>query len=265
MRLTAAEIKQLKKKRKIVSLTAYDYSFAVLMDQAGVDIILVGDSLGMVACGYASTTTVTLREMIHHTKAVSRGCQHSFVLADIPFGSLDAGSDRCLRASYRLIKEGGADGVKIEGGEGAALEAVKRNILSGVPTVGHLGLLPQSVSALGGYKTQGKDHAQAKQILDQAMALEDAGVFAIVLECVTEELACKISESVSIPTIGIGSGPGCDGQVLVSYDMLGLTPGKTPNFVKKYEDFSSRVTLAIKHFSEEVCAGEFPIPKKKTL
>ncbi|MCK4534849.1 MAG: 3-methyl-2-oxobutanoate hydroxymethyltransferase, partial [Syntrophobacterales bacterium] len=218
---------------KISMLTAYDYSTATVMDEAGVDIILIGDSLGMVVLGYDSTLPVTMEDMIHHTKAVSRAAKRAMVIGDMPFMSYQISAEEAVRNAGRFMKEAGAHGVKLEGGREVA-EAVMKITSSGIPLMGHLGLTPQSVHQLGGYKVQGKDDKTAKKMMEDAKILEEAGAFSIVLECVPAPLAEKISRSLTIPTIGIGAGVGCDGQVLVVNDMLGMFEKFTPKFVKKY-------------------------------
>ncbi len=244
-------------KEKISMLTAYDYPTAVIMDEAGIDIILIGDSLGMVVLGYDSTLPVTMEDMIHHTKAVSRAAKRAMVIADMPFMSYQTSTEEAVRNAGRLMKEGGAHGVKLEGGQEVA-EAVRKITSSGIPLIGHLGLTPQSVHQLGGYKVQGKDEKAAARLMDNARILEEAGAFSIVLECVPAKLAGEISRSLTIPTIGIGGGPECDGQVLVVNDMLGMFEKFTPKFVKKYAELNKAMKTAIGQYIDEVKSGNFP-------
>jgi 3-methyl-2-oxobutanoate hydroxymethyltransferase len=220
---------------KQTMLTAYDYSFAKLMDEAGVNSILVGDSVGMVSLGYEDTLSVTMEDMIHHTAAVARGAKHALVVADLPFMSYQASVYDAVMNAGRLVKEGRAQAVKLEGGLAVA-EHIRAIVTASIPVVAHIGLTPQSVNAFGGFKVQGKSQEAAQRLLNEARAVEEAGAFAVVLECVPEKLAAKISAEISIPTIGIGAGAGCDGQVLVYQDMLGLFSDFTPKFVKKFAD-----------------------------
>jgi 3-methyl-2-oxobutanoate hydroxymethyltransferase len=249
-----------KKGEKTTMLTAYDYSMAKLMDEAGVDSILVGDSLGMVCLGYPDTLSVTMEDMIHHTKAVKRGVKEALVISDMPFMSYQTSVYDSVVNAGRLVKEGGADCVKLEGGLSVCpqIEAITK---ASIPVCGHLGLTPQSVNAFGGYKVQGRDIENAKRIIKEAKALEEAGVFAIVLECVPYEIAKIISESISVPTIGIGAGKYCDGQVLVYQDMLGLFSDFTPKFVKVYNETGKTIKEAFKAYISEVKANTFPEEK----
>lgn len=242
---------------KITMLTAYDYSMAKILDQAGIDTILVGDSLGMVMLGYENTLCVTMDEMIHHTKAVSRGVQNAFVIADMPFLSYHISPEETIRNAGRFIKEANAHAVKLEGGE-EMVPMVEALIKAKIPVVGHIGMTPQSYNLMGGFKVQGKTYHQAEQILKDARALEAAGVLAIVLECVPDKLAKLITEQITIPTIGIGAGPDCDGQVLVYQDMLGLYGDMKPKFVKTYTDMGALVSAAFQQYIEEVKTGVFP-------
>jgi len=242
---------------KIVMLTAYDYTMARLLDRAGIDVILVGDSLGMVMLGYETTLPVTLDNMVHHTRAVSRGVERALVVADMPFLTYQVSVEDAMRNAGRLIQEGGAAAVKIEGG-GAAVEAAARLVESGIPVMGHLGLLPQSVHQLGGFRQQARDEQDAEQLLTDAQALEEAGAFAIVLESIPAEVAETVTADLNIPTIGIGAGPHCDGQVLVSYDMLGLSQDSVPPFVRRYADLGEQVAAAARAYAEDVRAGHFP-------
>lgn len=258
MRLTVKEIVDKKRKgEKIVSLTAYDFSMAGLLDRSGVDILLVGDSLGMVCLGYESTVPVTMREMLHHTKAVSRAARHALVVADMPFGSFQRSPEAAVRNAVRLLKEGGADAVKIEGGS-ERLETVKFLRNADIPVVGHLGLTPQKATELGGYKLQAKTPEEAVRLLEDAVKLEKSGVFALVLECIPAELAREITVKVKIPTIGIGAGAGCDGQVLVLYDLLGIQEAIRPRFVRVYAPVGEMIKKAVKSYRKDVLAGKYP-------
>ncbi len=254
---TAAILKMKREGEKISMLTAYDYSIAALVDAAGVDMILVGDSLGMVVLGYDSTLPVTMEDMIHHTQTVVRAAQRAMVIADMPFLSYQVSVEEAVRNAGRLMKETGAHGVKLEGGREVA-EAVGKITAAGIPLVGHLGLTPQSVHQFGGYKVQGKDAKAARKLMEDAKALEEAGAFSIVLECVPATLAGEISRALAIPTIGIGAGVECDGQVLVVNDMLGTFERFTPKFVKKYADLSTEIKNAVGHYIEDVKGGAFP-------
>lgn len=238
MQKTIKDIVGLKNREKIAMLTAYDFPTAAVLDQAGIDILLVGDSLGNVILGHSNTLSVTLADMIHHSKAVAKAAQSALVIADMPFGSYQASPEDALRSACRLIAEGHAAGVKLEGGV-AVSSAVEKLVHSGIPVMGHIGLTPQSIHQLGGFFIQGKSETESARILADAKALESAGVFSIVLECVEPKLAREITQTVSVPTIGIGSGEDCDGQVLVIHDLLGLTMGKIPKFVKPLADLKS--------------------------
>lgn len=247
-------------KQKISMLTAYDYSMAKMVDEAGIDSILVGDSLGMVFQGHDSTLPVTVNEMIYHTKVVARGVKRALVIADMPFLSYHISKEEAVRNAGRLIKEGGAEAVKVEGG--ALFEETIRAIVGAqIPVMGHIGLTPQSVNAFGGFKVQGKDAQSAKKILEDARLLEKVGVFAIVLECIPAKLAQLITESVNIPTIGIGAGKECDGQVLVVNDMLGMFSDFVPKFVKQYAKLNTEITSAIQNYISELKEGNFPTDK----
>ncbi len=242
---------------KITMLTAYDYSTAKLLDQAGVDSLLVGDSLGMVMLGYESTLQVTVDDIVHHCRAVSRGTQRALVVADMPFLSYHISVEESVRNAGRMIQEGGAGAVKLEGGE-EVIDKVKAIIRAQIPVMGHLGLTPQSVNMLGGYKVQGKNEAQARKLLADAKLLEEAGTFAIVLECVPEKLAKLVSEQLSIPTIGIGAGKYCDGQVLVIQDVFGIYADIKPKFVKQYAQVGEMMQQGCRQYIEEVKAMAFP-------
>jgi 3-methyl-2-oxobutanoate hydroxymethyltransferase len=243
--------------KKISMLTAYDYPTALLVDRAGIDMILVGDSVGMVVLGYETTIPVTMDEMIHHTKAVTRGAQCALVVGDMPFMSYNTSEGDAIRNAGRFIKEGAADAVKLEGG--ASVETVVRAIVrAGIPVMGHIGLTPQTISQLGGFRVQGKTAEGARRIIDDAKTLEEAGVFSIVLEAIPAELASRITESVKVPTIGIGAGTNCDGQVLVYQDMVGLFDRFIPKFVKQYAQVGEIMLNAFRQFKEEVEKGVFP-------
>ena len=242
---------------KIVCLTAYDYPTARLLDEAGVDVILVGDSLAMVALGYDSTLPVTLDEMLHHARAVRRGVRRALLVADMPFGSYHADTAESLRNAVRFIKEAGVEAVKVEGGE-RRLELIARLTEAEIPVMGHVGLTPQSVNALGGYRVQGKTTDSAEQLLRDARAVEAAGAFAVVLEAVPRELATQITRELRIPTIGIGAGPDCDGQILVVHDMLGLTFEPTPKFARQYADVGETISKAVREYCADVRNGSFP-------
>jgi 3-methyl-2-oxobutanoate hydroxymethyltransferase len=248
------------KGEKIFQVTAVDFPTAQLVDRAGIDCILIGDSLGMTALGYASTVPVTMDEMIHHAKAISRAVQRAILVGDLPLGAYHASAAEAIRSAMRMVKEGGADVVKIEGGEDFApiAQAVVR---AGIPVMAHIGLTPQLMSKLGGFKVQGKDAAAGVQLLKDALALEQAGCFAIVLEAIPDRVAQLITERLQIPTIGIGAGPHCDGQNLVLHDMVGLFDRFTPKFVKKYADCWSIISKALADFQEDVTRGEFPRPE----
>jgi 3-methyl-2-oxobutanoate hydroxymethyltransferase len=246
--------------RKLVMVTAYDYPFGLLADQAGVDLVLVGDSLGMVVMGLEGTVEVTMEHMIHHIKAVVRGCKNPFVVGDMPFMSYNISIREAICNAGRLMKEGGCDGIKLEGGIDFAptIEAI---VKAGLPVQGHIGLTPQTASALGGFKMQGKDAAAAKQIIDDARALEQAGVFSIVLEAVPAPLGKLVSEAVKVPIIGIGAGPDVDGQVLVTHDMVGLFDRFVPKFVKQYAQIRSTILDAMKAYKTDVREAAFPAPE----
>ncbi len=243
--------------RKIVMLTAYDYQTAVLEDRAGVDIILVGDSLGMVVLGYENTIPVTLEEIIHHLKPVARARTRAFLVGDLPFMSYQASPEDAVRNAGRLLKEGGAEAVKLEGGR--RMESVIKGIVDAdIPVMGHLGLTPQSLHQFGGYRVQGKDAASAEKLVEEARFLEEAGCFAMVLEGIPWQLAQTISGVIDIPTVGIGAGPHCDGQVLVVNDILGLNEEFSPRFVKHYAELGKEMSRAFDAYVEEVREGKFP-------
>jgi 3-methyl-2-oxobutanoate hydroxymethyltransferase len=245
---------------RFAMLTAYDYLTAQILDAAGVPVLLVGDSLGMVVLGYESTIPVTVDEMLHHTRAVHRGARHALVVADMPFGSYQLSLSDGLRNAARFLQEGGANAVKVEGA-GPVVDLTARLTAIGVPVMAHVGLTPQSMNQLGGYKVQGRDEASADRLVDDAVALEQAGAFAIVVEAVPAEVGRRITAAVAIPTIGIGAGPQTDAQVLVISDMLGLTAGRLPRFVKPYADLRGVITDAVKSYTAEVESGDFPGPE----
>ena len=257
-KMTTLAFRQKKERGEIISmLTAYDYPTALAMDQAGVDSILVGDSLGMVVLGYANTLPVTMEEMLHHSRAVSRGAQLALLIGDMPFMSYQASVEDAVRNAGRFLQQGGMDAVKLEGGRERA-DAVRAIVGAGIPVMGHLGLTPQSVNQLGGFRPQGKTATAAKRLLEDALLLEEAGAFSLVLESVPAKLAEFVSRKISIPTIGIGAGAGCDGQVLVTHDLLGLFDRFTPKFVKKYADFHGEMKRAFADYLEEVQTRQFP-------
>lgn len=243
--------------KKITCLTAYDYPSARLMDEAGVDVVLVGDSMAMVELGHESTLPLTLEEALHHTKAVRRGVQRALVVADMPYGTYHGELNEALRNAMRFVKEAGAEAVKVEGGE-RRLELIARLTEAEIPVMGHVGLTPQSVNALGGYRVQGKTPATAEQLMRDARSVEAAGAFAIVLEAMPRELAAEITHALHIPTIGIGAGPDCDGQVLVLHDMLGLTFQDAPKFARRYANVGEIIANAVREYCADVQSGNFP-------
>lgn len=250
-------IKRKAEGKKITMLTAYDYVFAQIVDEAGIDIVLVGDSLGTAVQGHSTTLPVTMDEMIYHTKMVSRGVTNGLVVGDMPFLSYQASTGEAIHNAGRFLKEGGAAAVKVEGGANV-IDSIKAIINMGIPVMGHVGMTPQSVHKMGGYKVQGKDEISAERILNDAQMLEDAGAFAVVLEAIPEGLSKRITDVLSIPTIGIGAGIHCDGQVLVIYDLLGLLSGPMPKFVRQYLNIRNLSLEAIKEFKDDVAAGRFP-------
>jgi 3-methyl-2-oxobutanoate hydroxymethyltransferase len=247
----------IRKNPKITCLTAYDYPTARLLDDGGVDILLVGDSLGMAVLGYESTLPVTLDEILHHLRAVRRGTHRALLVADMPFGSFHVSVEDSIRNAVRLVKEGGADAVKVEGGE-RRIELIARLVEAEVPVMGHVGLTPQSVNAMGGFHVQGKTAEASRQIERDARAVEAAGAFSVVLESMPREVASRITEKLRIPTIGIGAGPDCDGQILVFHDLLGLTTGHVPKFVRRYANLSGEISRAVSEYCEDVRLGRFP-------
>lgn len=261
MKNTVTTFLQAKKdKAKLALLTGYDYSVAKLMDDAGINGILVGDSLGMVTLGHADTLPVTMEDMIHHSKAVARAVESAMLITDMPFMSYQTSVYDAVFNAGRLVKEGRAQAVKLEGGE-EVREHIEAIVRASIPVMGHIGLTPQSVNAFGGFKVQGKDEEAARKVLDAAKAVEAAGAFSVVLECIPAKLAALVTESISIPTIGIGAGKDCDGQVLVYQDMLGMFPGHTPKFVKRFAEGGEMMKQAFRDYAEEVRQGSYPGPE----
>lgn len=257
-KLTIPDIKKKKQEgQKITMLTAYDYPSGRLIDEAAIDVILVGDSLAMTVLGYESTVPVTMDEMIHHSKAVKRGVKYALIVGDMPFMSFNINTKETIRNAGRFIKEGGCEAVKLEGGF-EVVDITKALVKAGIPVLGHIGLTPQTATQLGGFKVQGKDAKSAERLMESSLALEQAGCFAIVLECVPDQLAKLITERLKIPTIGIGAGPYCDGQVLVTNDMIGLFDRFVPKFVKKYKNLWPELLEAFKNYKKEVEDGGFP-------
>jgi len=257
-KVTTLTLRQKKARREpITMLTAYDYPTALSMDAAGVDAILVGDSLGMVVLGYANTLPVTMEEMLHHCRAVARGAKSALLIGDMPFMSYQADVNEAVRNAGRFLQQAGMEAVKLEGGRERA-DAVRAIVGAGIPVMGHLGLTPQSVNQLGGFRPQGRNASAAQRLLEDALLLEEAGCFSLVLESVPARLAEFVSQKISIPTIGIGAGAGCDGQVLVTHDLLGLFDRFTPKFVKKYADFHGEMQRAFGEYLAEVQSRQFP-------
>ena len=248
---------QIPSSRKITCLTAYDYPTARLLDDAGVDILLVGDSLGMVVLGYENTLPVTLEEMLHHTRAVRRGTRHALLVADLPFGTYQGDPAEAVKNAIRFVKEAGAEAVKLEGGE-RKMDLIARLVDAQIPVMGHIGLTPQSQHLLGGFKVQGKSMQAAEQLFRDAQAIAAAGAFSVVLESIPRELAALITEKIPIPTIGIGAGPECDGQVLVFHDLVGLTLGGSPKFARRYADMAGTISRAAREYLDDVRSGSFP-------
>src|SRR6201988_2899492 len=242
---------------KITCLTAYDYPTARLLDEAGVEVLLVGDSLGMVMLGHESTLPVTVDEMLHHTRAVRKGTKRALVVADMPFGSYHSEISESVRNAVRFVKEAGAEAVKVEGGE-RRLELIARLTESEIPVMGHVGLTPQSLNALGGFRVQGKTTEAAERLLRDARAVEAAGAFSVVLESIPRELAARITSELRIPTIGIGAGPECDGQILVLHDMIGLSLGHKPKFTRQYANVAETISHAVAAYAGDVREGRFP-------
>lgn len=258
-RWTAPRIRALKGKKRFAVLTAADFTTARLIDDAGLPMILVGDSLGMTVLGYSTTIPVTLEEMLHHSAAVRRGASRAMVITDLPFLTYQASVTDAIRSAGRCLKEAGVDGVKLEGGE-LRVPQIKALVENGIPVLGHIGLLPQSVHAMGGYRVQGRTEEEVQRLINDARAIEAAGVFAMVLEGMPPGTARRITEAVSVPTIGIGAGPHCDGQILVINDMLGLTE-RPPKFVKRYADLRAAMAQAIARYQADVEGGMFPGPE----
>ncbi len=260
-KVTILDVQRAKEEnRKLTMVTAYDYPFGLLADEAGIDIVLVGDSLGMVVMGLAGTVEVTMEHMIHHIRAVARGCKNPFIVGDMPFMSYNTSIREAIINAGRLLKEGGCESIKLEGGVDFAptIEAI---VKAGIPVQGHIGLTPQTASALGGFKMQGRDAAAAKQIIDDAKALEDAGVFSMILEAVPAPLGKLVAEAVKVPVIGIGAGPDVDGQVLVTHDMIGLFDKFVPKFVKQYTNIRKVILDALSEYKQEVLDVKFPAPE----
>jgi 3-methyl-2-oxobutanoate hydroxymethyltransferase len=256
MSITIRDLRSFKERgERFIMLTAYDFPTARILDEAGVPVILVGDSLAQNVLGYSTTLPVTMEEMLHHTRAVTRGAKNALIVGDMPFMSYHASMEDGIRNAGRFLKEGGAHAVKVEGPQ---LELSSALVDRGIPVMGHLGLTPQSVHAMGGYRVQGKTEEDARRLLDEAQAMDKSGIFSLVLEGVPESLAAKITEAVAVPTIGIGAGPHCDAQVLVLTDLLGLGFGGYPKFAKPYADLRGEMTRAVQTFRDEVAAGTFP-------
>jgi len=258
-KVTVPAVRQSKERgEKLVCLTAYDYPTARIVDEAGTDIVLVGDSLGNVVLGYDSTVPVTLEEMLHHTRAVRRGVERALLVADMPYGTYHTGPDDAVRAALRLVKEGGAEAVKLEGGRDR-VETVRRLVAAEIPLMGHLGLTPQSLNKLGSYRLQAKTADAARALIEDALALEEAGAFAVVLEVVPREIAREVTAALHIPTIGIGAGADCDAQILVTHDLLGLSFSKTsPRFVRRYANVRDAISEAVQTYADDVRTGAFP-------
>lgn len=257
-RVTIPQLTEWKKnQRKITALTAYDYTFARLLDESGIDVILVGDSAGMVAMGYENTLPVTMDEMIHYTRGVRRGVQQALLVGDMPFMSYHTSAEDTIRNAGRFIQEGGAEAVKMEGGS-RVLDKISAVIQAGISVMGHVGLTPQSVHQFGGYRVQGKNYLDARQIKKDGLDLQKAGVFSLVLEGIPMDLAAEITADLEIPTIGIGAGPHCDGQILVTQDMLGMNLDFAPKFVKKYGELGTAIRSAVQDYVDEVQSGGFP-------
>ncbi len=263
-KVTVPAIRAMKGKSRIGMLTAYDYPSGKIADAAGADIILVGDSLGMVVLGYPDTLTVTVDDMLHHTRAVARGVKTSLIVGDMPYLSYHVSLEESVRNAGRFI-QAGAHAVKIEGAKQSRIRAIEAILDAEIPVMGHIGLTPQSVNALGGFKLQGKNADDARRLLDEAVALDRAGCFSLVLECVPTELAAMITEQVTIPTIGIGAGSSCDGQVLVYHDVLGIYDGHTPKFVRRYANIARDMQTALETFLTDVREGRFPDDEKESF
>lgn len=260
-KVTIMDVQQAKgENRKLTMVTAYDYPFGLMADEAGIDIVLVGDSLGMVVMGLEGTVEVNMEHMIHHIRAVTRGCKNPFIVGDMPFMSYNTSIREAIINAGRLLKEGGCESIKLEGGVDFA-PTIESIVKAGIPVQGHIGLTPQTASALGGFKMQGRDAAAAKQIIDDAKALEDAGVFSMILEAVPAPLGKLVAEAVKVPVIGIGAGPDVDGQVLVTHDMIGLFDKFVPKFVKQYTNIRKVILDALNEYKQEVVDVKFPAPE----
>ncbi len=259
-KVTIQQLKEMKQKGEKISMTtAYDYPTAYFVDKAGIEVILVGDSLAMTVLGLDSTVPVTMEDMIHHIKPVVKGAPNPLIIGDMPFGSYNQSKEQAIKNATRLMKEGGCDAVKLEGGVEMA-EVTKAIVDAGIPVMGHIGLTPQTVSKLGGFKVQGKSAEAAEALLEDAIALQEAGIFALIIECVPEEVGKLITQKLSVPTIGIGAGRYCDGQVLVFHDMMGLFEKFIPKFVKRYVNLGEQIVKALEEFKKEVKEGSFPTP-----
>ncbi len=260
-KVTLPQIFEMKRQgQKITMITAYDYPTGVWAERAAIDIVLVGDSMAMTVLGYSTTLPATMAELISHSQAVTRGCKHSFVLGDMPYMSYQPSIEIAVQNAGRFMSEGACDGIKLEGGITMA-DRVEAIVNAGIPVMGHLGLTPQSMSMLGGFKVQGKDALMAKRMIDDAKVLEEAGAFAVLLECVPSKVSKLITERAEIPIISIGAGPDCDGQLLIFHDMFGLYPAFTPKFAKQYADVGETIVQGLKRYAEEVREGLFPEPK----
>lgn len=262
-KVTTRRLAEMKAKgEKIAMLTAYDYSMAKLIDQAGMDVILVGDSASNVMAGNVTTLPITLDQMIYHAKSVMKGVKRALVVCDMPFGSYQGNSIEALASAVRIMKESHAEAVKIEGGE-EVIDSIKRIISAGIPVMGHLGLTPQSINKFGTYNVRAREEAEAQKLIDDAHLLEEAGCFALVLEKIPAELATRVSSELSIPTIGIGAGGGCDGQVLVMHDMLGINQGFSPRFLRRYADLGTVIEDAVGNYIKDVKSSDFPSEKEQ--
>ncbi|WP_425060437.1 3-methyl-2-oxobutanoate hydroxymethyltransferase [Sporomusa carbonis] len=260
-KMSIPQFKEFKlQRKKFRMVTAYDIAFAAMVEKTPIEMILVGDSLGMVVLGYDSTVPVTMDDMVHHIKPVVKGAPGTFIVGDLPFGSYNVSVEDAIRNGNRIMKEGGADAVKLEGGKNV-LHIVEAMVNGGIPVMGHLGLTPQTATQLGGFKVQGKDAAAARQLIEDAKGLEQAGAFAIVLECVPSPVAKLITDEIAIPTIGIGAGPDCDAQVLVTQDLLGIFDRFVPKFVKQYAQLNRQIVEALNLYAQEVVDGTFPGPE----
>ncbi|MBQ5353111.1 MAG: 3-methyl-2-oxobutanoate hydroxymethyltransferase [Alistipes sp.] len=256
--VTTLRLKQMKEQgEKISMITSYDYSMAKIVDAAGIDVILVGDSAANVMAGHQTTLPITLDQMIYHASSVVRGVERALVVCDMPFGTYQGDPQTALNSAVRIMKESGADAVKLEGGE-EILDSVKRILTAGIPVMAHLGLTPQSIHKFGGYGLRAKEEAEAEKLIHDAKLLEEAGCFAVVLEKIPAALAKRVTESLTVPTIGIGAGAGTDGQVLVVHDMLGINKGFSPKFLRRYADLHTIMTEAVEHYVEDVKSGDFP-------